>query len=81
MLRVECQLSPYVIGCEDSERRLLRLHPSIGPRSALLHGEANQCVVPFTPLTPRSDILLSLTPDDFTHSLGGGSGVNGSIII
>ena len=26
----------------------------------LLHEQVSQCVVPFNPLTPRSDILLSL---------------------
>ena len=26
----------------------------------LLHEQVSQCVVPFKPLTPRSDILLSL---------------------
>ena len=36
----------------------------------LLHEQDSQCVVPFNPLTPRSDILLSLTPDDFTRYWG-----------
>ena len=33
----------------------------------LLHEQVSQFVIAFNPLTPRSEILLSLTPDDFTR--------------